>query len=57
MSAFDVISLAVVVPEIVPIHLKCNNCMSAFDVILLAVGVPEIVPIHLKCNNLCLHLT
>ena len=36
------------VPEIVPIHLKCNNCMSAFDVILLAVGVPEIVPTHLK---------
>ena len=48
MSAFDVILLTVGVPEIVPIHLKCNNCMSAFDVILLAVGVPEIVPIHLK---------
>ena len=48
MSAFDVILLAVGVPEIVPIHLKCNNCMSAFDVILLAVGVPEIIPIHLK---------
>ena len=48
MFAFDVILLAVEVPEIVPIHLKCNSFMSAFDVLLLAVGVPEIVPIHLK---------
>ena len=38
MSAFDVILLAVGVPEIVPIHLKFNNFMSHFDVVLLAVG-------------------
>ena len=48
MSAFDVSLQAVVVPEIVPIHLKCSNFTSAFDVSLLAVGVPKIVPTHLK---------